>query len=100
MQHIGVRRESETGQPIADFDPDGIDLRIVTEAPDTSVCLRFIDPYGNLIINQLQLPVLIAELQEISHGTLDFGLKKHIATLVQFLRDSEGVHVYVRFIGD
>jgi hypothetical protein len=100
MQHIGVRRESESGQPIAEFDPDGIDLRIVTDAPRTTACLRFIDPYGDLVVNQLQLPVLITELQEMSRSTTDFALKKHIAKLVQFLKDSEGIHVYVRFIGD
>jgi hypothetical protein len=100
MQHIGVRRESESGQPIAEFDREGIDLRIATEAPTTTTCLRFIDPYGDLVVNQLQLPVLIAELQEMSRGTRDFALKKHIAKLVQFLKESEGVHVYVRFIGD
>ena len=100
MQHIGVCREKEDGEPIAEFDPDGIDLRIVAEAPRASSCLRFIDPYGDLVVNQLQLPVLIAELEEMSRGTTDFGLRKHIAKLVQFLRDSEGVHIYVRFIGD
>ena len=100
MQHIAVRRETEKGQPIADFDRNGIDLRIVTEAPSTSVCLRFIDPYGDLVINQLQLPVLIAELQEMSRNAKDFVLRRNIVKLVQFLKESEGTHLYVRFIGD
>ncbi len=101
MQHIGVRRENEKGEPIADFDAgESIDLRIVKDAPDTSVCLRFVEPYGNLVINQLQLPVLIAELEAMGRNSTDSGLKKNIARLVNFLEESVGEHIYVRFIGD
>jgi hypothetical protein len=100
MQHLGVRRESETGEPLAHFDPAGIDQRIVTEAPGTSSCLRFIDPYGDLVINQLQLPVLIAELEDMSRRTTDLEFQKHIARLIGFLDESRDAHVYVRFIGD
>ncbi len=101
MQHIGLRRESEMGEPIADFDNGkSIDLRIVKEAPDTSICLRFIDPYGNLIINQLQLPVLITELENMSQSSTDAVFTNNIAMLVNFLKESEGPHIYVRFIGD
>jgi len=100
MQHIGLRRESENGEPIADFEQGGIDLRIVTEAPHTSVILRFIDPYGNLVINQLQLPVLIAELEEMGQHSTESEFTAHLKNLVIFLKDSVGVHTYVRFIGD
>ncbi len=101
MQHIGVRRESELGEPIADFDAGkSIDLRIVEEAPDTSACLRFIDPYGTLIINQLQLPVLLTEFENMSQSSSDSVFKENIARLVNFLKESEGTHIYVRFIGD
>lgn len=52
------------------------------------------------MINQLQLPVLFAEFEEMRRHATDCGLKKHIARQVQFLRESEGTHVYVRFIDD
>jgi hypothetical protein len=97
---ISVRRESENGVPIAYFDAAGIDVRIVKEAPATSSCLRFIDPYGNLVINQLQLSVLISELEEMRHSTPDTGFRKQISRLIEFLNNSIGVHIYVRFIGD
>ena len=100
MQHIGVCRESECGEMIAEFDVGGIDLRIVTEAPRSSSCLRFIDPYGDLVVNQLQLPVMIAELEEMSRFTKDSEFQSNIAKLVQFLRESADTHVYVRFVGD
>ena len=101
MQHIGLRRETEDGDRLAEFnDGKGIDLRIVTRAPETSICLRFIDPYGDLVINQLQLPVLIAELQQMGAGTPELDLREHITALLRVLEGSKDLHTYVRFIGD
>jgi len=100
VQNIGVQREDEFGGVIADFDPRGIDLRIVAAAPSSTGCLRFIDPYGNFLANQRQLPILIVELEEISRSTQDFEFKLRISDLVKFLEDSKGPHVYVRFVGD
>jgi hypothetical protein len=40
-----------------------------TELPST-VSLRFIDPYGDAVFNQLQLPVLLGELETI-HSNLN-----------------------------
>jgi hypothetical protein len=71
LQNIGVQSEDEFGGVIADFDPRGIDLRIVTAAPSSTGCLRFIDPYGNFLANQRQLPILIAELEDIRRSTQD-----------------------------
>lgn len=101
MQHIGLRRETENGQPLADFNKgNGIDLRIVTQAPESSVCLRFIDPYGDLVVNQLQLPVLISELQQMRATSREPDLRDHITEVLRFLEDSKDVHTYVRFTGD
>jgi hypothetical protein len=100
MQHIGVQREDEFGEVIAEFDPRGIELRIVAAASSSGGCLRFIDPYGNFLVNQLQLPVLIAELEEISRSTQDLEFKVRISDLVKFLASSKGPHLYVRFVGD
>jgi hypothetical protein len=102
MQHIGVVRETESGEVIARFDNGGsIDLRIVTEAPDNNCCLRFIDPYGDLVINQLQLPVLLFELNEVSQHASDPGLQSNIQKLVAFLEEgSREPHIYIKFVGD
>jgi hypothetical protein len=109
MQHIGVQREDESGRSLAEFnDGAGIDLRIVKktsisivgEASSVGCCLRFIDPYGNFLVNQLQLPVLIVELAELSRAAEDAELRKHISDLVNFLLESKGPHIYVRFVGD
>lgn len=103
MQNIGVRRETENGRPLTLFDEGrSIDLRIVMEAPESSSCLRFIDPYGDLVINGLQLPVLISELREMSRQATDLEFKENIAKLVRFLEDEESQrpHIYIRFLGD
>ena len=100
VQNIGVEREDEFGEVIADFDPRGIDLRIVAAAPSSTGCLRFIDPYGKFLANQGQLPILIVELEEISRSTQDQQFKLRIADLVRFLESSKGPHMYVRFVGD
>lgn len=100
MQNIGVIRENEGGERLAEFDPDGIDLRIVKAAPNTSVCLRFIDPYGDLVINQLQLPVLIGELRQLHGRSEEADLREHIERLIRFLTESAETHVHTRFLGD
>ena len=100
MQHIGVQREDEFGGVIASFDRRGIDLRIVAAASSSTCCLRFIDPYGNCLVNQLQLPSLIAELEELNRSTQDSEFKIRISDLVNFLERSKGIHLYVRFVGD
>jgi hypothetical protein len=103
MQHIGVVRETEKGKVLARFDEGGsIDLRIVKEAPETSCCLRFIDPYGNFVINRYQVPVLTAELNELSRNSNDRTLKSNIQKLVDFLDEAESKqpHIYIKFSGD
>jgi hypothetical protein len=100
MQLIKVFRENECGARLAAFEPNGIDLRIVEAANDITSCLRFIDPYGDLVINQLQLPVLIRELQDLQERSVETDFRANIGRLIRFLEASTDVHVYVRFLGD
>jgi hypothetical protein len=109
MQHIGVQREDEMGRILAEFNEGaGIDLDIVKrtsisiigEASSVGSCLRFIDPYGDFLVNQLQLPVLIAELGELNGTAGGAEFKKNVADLMEFLAASRGPHIYVRFVGD
>ena len=100
MAYIAVFRETESGQILAEFDPEGLDFRIVKAAPDRSVCLRFIDPYGDLVINQIQLPVLIKELYEVREQAAEEELRDHIEGLIRFLKESNEPGVHIRFAGD
>ncbi len=101
MQHIGLQREDEDGTPIALFDGGkSIDLRIMVQDNATTACLRFIDPYGDAIFNQLQLPVLIDELVGLKEKSTDTVFHQALARTIMFLRESEKIHTYVRFVGD
>jgi len=100
MQHVGLQRETEFGDILERFEDSGIDLRVVQRAPANSAVLRFIDPYGNTLINQLQLVQLIAELREFVSQAVEQDFCHNVERLVRFLEASKGVHVYVRFVGD
>src|SRR5215208_3875004 len=70
------------------------------EHPGTC-CLRFIDPYGDALFNQAQLPVLLAELRALGGRLREPGLAPVLRELLAFVQPAAGqVHVYVRFIGD
>jgi hypothetical protein len=100
MQHIGLQRESEVGGVLARFQDRGIDLRIVLRAPPDSAVLRFIDPYGNTVINQMQLRQLITELRGLVSEAAEQDFRHNVERVISFLEASRGVHVYVRFVGD
>ena len=100
VQHIGLQREDERGGVLAHYAPEGIPLEVLDLAPRNSTCVRFIDPYGNTVFNQLQLPVLIDEFEHMSKGAASDLARRCLGSVVAFLVASKGVHWYVRFIGD
>jgi hypothetical protein len=64
--------EDEEGTSLGEvLDPDDLTGRIVALAGHQgTVCLRFVDSYGNTVFNQFQIPALIRELQAArSHVT-------------------------------
>jgi hypothetical protein len=63
-------------------------------------CLRFIDPYGNTVFNQVQIPVLLEELRALSRPA-EPELSAVLTELTRFVeRAADRIHTYVRFIGD
>ena len=64
-------------------------------------CLRFIDPYGDTIFNQAQIPVLLAELRALSKRVSDPELVAILVEVSQFVeRAVDQIHTYVRVVGD
>jgi len=100
MQRIGVQIETEDGAVEATFAEPGLDPRIVSRAPGAGAILRFIDPYGDLVVNPLQLPELVAELRQIWSDATEDDLRRHIQELLSFIDGARDVHTYVRFVGD
>jgi hypothetical protein len=64
---IDARIETERGNCIADVpDPKSYVSWILGSVDlDATVCLRFIDPYGDTIFNRAQLDVVLSELETI-----------------------------------
>ena len=98
MQHIGLQRETEEGEVEAIFsEGKSIDLRLLNNQLEKTSCLRFIDPYGDTVFNQLQIPLLIEEIQHVAANVSE---PFDITEMVEFLEDSINLHTHVRFIGD
>jgi hypothetical protein len=100
MQHIGLQRESEGGGVLASFEDRGIDLRIILRAPPDGAVLRFIDPYGDTVFNQLQLKQLINELRDLAAKATERDFQCNVDRVISFLEASKGIHIYVTFVGD
>lgn len=69
---------------------------------ETTLCLRFIDPYGETLFNSLQLPVLLDELQALGASTTHDDTRTHMQRLVRLVRDAigRGPHHFIRCVGD
>jgi hypothetical protein len=85
--------------PATELNPES--SRLLTPRSPRSVCLRFIDPYGDTVFNQLQVPQLIIELRALERELTDPKLRLALAGLLSFVENAvDKVHTYVRFIGD
>lgn len=97
---IDVSLEDERGEVLERVDDAGNDFAHFLAAADLSktACLRFVDPYGDAVYNQLQLPVLVAELETLARRP---GTPVLLARVIDLARRSAGqVHTYLRFCGD
>jgi len=95
-----VELQDERGRTLARYDGPAVTRALVERADPASVCVRFIDPYGNTTFNQLQLPILVRELEALESRTRD-GQAQVVRALLAFLHQaSDRVHAYVTFIGD
>jgi hypothetical protein len=99
-QHIGLQREDEHGDVLEWHVAEGIPTELLELAPATSACVRFIDPHGDTVFNQLQLPILIAEVRSALDKVSDPSRQAAFSALIRFLEASREGHIYVRFVGD
>lgn len=99
---IDVRIQDERGRVIKELlDPRSLVPALLPPETNGSVCLRFVDRYGDTYFNQVQVPFLIAELRAAVRACSDGAAKTHgeaVVSLVESAQDS--MHTYVRFIGD
>lgn len=66
-----------------------------------SVCLQFIDPWGDTVFNQAQIPVLLAELNRSAQSQTDSGISAHLQKVCSLVEQAQDeIHTYIKFIGD
>jgi hypothetical protein len=100
---IDISLETETGEILEQvFDPKNILEQVLPSYDDMSFyCLRFIDPYGDTVFNQLQMVLLLAELRRIREKVQnqeESAFLDQIETLAN--RCKAGPHLYLKFYGD
>lgn len=63
--------------------------------------INYIDPYGNTVFNQVQMPTVIAEFERLSKYVERPFEKRGLETVIRLARICEKeVHHYLVFIGD
>ena len=100
---IDVYLEDENGKELESvMDEKNSFAHFITQTkfPDT-MCLRFIDPYGDTTFNGLQLPVIEDELRKQLETTTVPLLKAHLQKIIDLVVKAQSdVHIYIKFFGD
>ena len=104
MQHIGINLQNLKGDVFKTSEINFAEiLKAIYEIKDFKVkfpWLVTIDPYGDTLFNQLQIPQIVNELSNLS-GSLSEGLNKKVNNLISFLKDTEiSLDQYIVFVGD
>ena len=99
---IDAQLEDEDGKQIQFcHDASGSFGRLLaTSDLSDSVCLRFIDPYGDTVFNRGQSTTLLEELKVV-RVTADSTAAAYIDNVLRLANTAaRSPHHYVRFIGD
>ncbi len=100
IQKEAGSRESATLDSSAELS-DQLAQQILAIAPDTRL-LRYLDPYGDLVLNHLQMAHLLDDLDHLEGRTaLDDADRAALAEIRSLASQcASGVHTYIAFIGD
>lgn len=100
---ISIRLESGQGKVIDEIhDPNDLTTELLADySDDSSPCLRWIDPYGDTLFNQLQIPFLIQELELTIALVKSQPVKAHGQAIIELIKKAiESNQLYIRFYGD
>ena len=124
-----LRLESENDSQLDELpDPRGyVGVVVELAAASKTMCLRFIDPYGDTTFNRVQVPVLIEELlatrelvtdeaiaqlaqrrygaawrdEAVSRALSSQAVRAHVEQMLKLARRChDNVHTYLKFYGD
>ena len=98
-----IRLEDEHGQQLGEVgDPRNLLHRLLPPSADASFsCLRFIDPYGDTVFNQMQIETFLAELARVA-ATATTGPELDLLQKIRELaeRCKSEPHLHIKFYGD
>jgi hypothetical protein len=96
-----IALEDEDGNPIRSIEDPRNEFRSLLPSPNCQDFsqIKFVNWYGDTVFNRLQLPTVIAELEQCK-GTSEDG-NRILAAIIDLCREAAAKHhLYVRFSGD
>jgi hypothetical protein len=100
---LGIELQDERGGILSSTsDPKNLLSNLLPRLSDkSSLMLRYIDPFGDSVFNNLQMDQFLVEWAEVSSKVQTAEERKLVSTIeamAQRVRDE--VHLYLKFIGD
>ena len=95
--------KTETGDDLARVgDPRMCLSEVANGALDLAetICLRFLDAYGDACFNQFQIPILTEEIVKAASICTDHEIKAHLLAVASLAEKARETHTYLWFIGD
>lgn len=101
---IDAEWQDEREKMLARYEGLPLGLDFFNLAGPDSICLRFIEPWGDTIFNESQIKVVSKELRTLRQQTLDRDLADSldapIESIAQYQGKARKAHSYLKFIGD
>jgi hypothetical protein len=100
---LKVRLEGENGDLRQEmvFMPPDARLELPSSDDASFRCVGFIDRYGHTVFNRYQIPTLMAEIRRLEELTEDEGARQFLRGFYRLAEACrEGVHLYVKVLGD
>jgi hypothetical protein len=100
---INLNWINEDGKELGSIlDPQNIFSQLIwLNKNNSTICLKVIDPYGDTVFNQLQIPIIMSELEILLTRCRTEEERSKIREMLSLITRSKGeTHTYIKFVGD